>query len=47
MRPDTSMLTWVPAVHAGTTRSYCNVYLVDTNLMAIILHPTKFFKACF
>jgi hypothetical protein len=28
MRPETSMSTWVPAVHAGTTNAYCNVYLI-------------------
>jgi hypothetical protein len=43
MRPDTSMSTWVPAVHAGTTSSY-NDHVTHTNLMAIVLHPTKFSK---
>ena len=43
MRPDTSRSTWVPAVHAGTTSSY-NDYVTHTNLMAIVLHPTKFSK---
>jgi hypothetical protein len=43
MRPDTSMSTWVPAVHAGTTSSY-NDYVTHANLMAIVLHPTKFSK---
>jgi hypothetical protein len=43
MRPDTSMSTWVPAVHAGTTSS-CNDYVTHANLMAIVLHPTKFSK---
>jgi hypothetical protein len=43
MRPDTSMLTWVPAVHARTTSSH-NDYVTHTNLMAIVLHPTKFSK---
>jgi hypothetical protein len=43
MRPDTSMSTWVPAVHARTTSSY-NDYVTYTNLMAIVLHPTKFSK---
>ena len=47
MRPDTSMSTWVPAVHAGTTSSYCNVYATYANLMAIVLPPqTKFSKEC-
>ena len=45
MRPDTSMSTWVPAVHAGTTSLYCNVYATYANLMAIVLPPpTKFSK---
>jgi hypothetical protein len=43
MRPDTFMSTWVPAVHAGTTSSY-NDYVTPTNLMAIVLHPSKFSK---
>jgi hypothetical protein len=43
MRPDTSMSTWVPAVHAGTTSSY-NDYVTHTNLMVIAVHPTKFSK---
>jgi hypothetical protein len=43
MRPDTSMSTGVPAVHAGTTSSY-NDYVTHTNLMAIVLHPSKFSK---
>jgi hypothetical protein len=43
MRPDTSMSTWVPAIHAGPTRSY-NDYVTHANLMAIILHPSKFSK---
>jgi hypothetical protein len=43
MRPDTSMSTWVPAVHTGTTSSY-NDYVTHTNRMAIVLHPSKFSK---
>jgi hypothetical protein len=43
MRPHTSMSSWVPAVHAGTTSSY-NDYVTHTNLMAIVLHPTQFSK---
>ena len=45
MRPDTSMSTWVPAVHAGTTNSYCDVYATYANLMATVPPPpAKFSK---
>jgi hypothetical protein len=44
MHPDTSMSTWVPAVHAGTTSSYRNVYVTHANLMAIDLHPNQIFE---
>jgi hypothetical protein len=43
MRPDTSMSTWVPAVHAGTTSSYID-YVTHTNLMGTVIHPTKLSK---
>ena len=42
MRPGHVHVNLVPAVHAGTTSSYCNVYVTHTNLMAIVLYPTKF-----
>jgi hypothetical protein len=37
------MSSWVPAVQAGTASSY-NDYVTHANLMAIVLHPTKFSK---
>jgi hypothetical protein len=41
MHPDTSMSTWVPAFHAGTTSSYCNVY---ATLMAKSATPNEMFE---
>jgi hypothetical protein len=44
MRPDTSVSTWVPAVHAGTTSLFCNVYETYANLMAIVAPPQPNFR---
>ena len=38
------MSTWVPAVHAGTTNSYRNVYTTCASLMAKSRHPDPEFS---
>ena len=38
MRPETSLSTWVPAVHAGTT-SLAMFHVTRTNLLAMVLNP--------
>jgi hypothetical protein len=45
MRPGTSMSTWVPAVHAGTTISDGSVYAPHADLMAIVSSPERVFEA--
>jgi hypothetical protein len=40
MRPDTSMSTWVPAIHAGTT----TIIMFTQTHKILVLHPNQIFE---